>query len=75
MTFLTEEEDNVNATYTESINELMARARRAHESRIPQPWRGMIPSQGEAYWPKNPEASNHPVDDYKWVDRYDHPKD
>jgi hypothetical protein len=73
MSFLTEEEDNVNATYAESINELMARARKAHESKKPQPWRGVVLSQGEAYWPTQKfydGGHKSPSDD-----RYDHPKD
>lgn len=72
MSFCTEDEDTVNTTLSETLAQMREEYKQGlHVPKV----RNINFNIGDAYWPTHPSASNHPIDDYKWDDRYDHPKD
>ena len=86
MSFLTEDADSVNTMNMETegeftrneLKQIFADIRELRKNAPRPEWHSRMwgVHTGEyAYWPTNPEASNWPVDDYKWAERYDHPKD
>lgn len=72
MSFCTEDEDTVNASIGDTIREIR---QKLEAGEFPAKPYSLNTNIGNSYWPTHPSASNHPVDDYKWEERYDHPKD